>query len=227
MELGKLQVGDISVSNSYGIYTAGKKIDAGNGNIYCYELHTLSTIETNGGKIDAGTGEIKGGKLNVETGEVIGKTGKFTSIEVNQDIKAASITAASTALVLKSNTSCDGTFSVTGKTTLKDVSITGAMDLKEVSCTGISVSGSGYSKSLIASSSGVEVSNLEITGSFTCKGTTMICDGAYDTLKFFGANGSTRKSVTAMSTYGTVDAVACRTKINEILTALKSYGLIA
>lgn len=227
LEYGKLQVGDISVSNSNGIYTAGNKIDAGNGNIYCYELHTLSTIETNGGKIDAGTGEIKGGKLNVETGEVIGKTGKFTSLEVNQDIKAASITATSMALVLKSNTSCNGTFSVTGKTTLKDVSITGAMDLKDVSCTGISVSSSGYSKSFIASSSGVEASNLEITGSFTCKGTTMICDGAYDTLKFFGANGSTRKSVTAMSTYGTVDAAACRTKINEILTALKSYGLIA
>lgn len=46
------------------------------------------------------------------------------------------------------------------------------------------------------------------------------------TVGFFGSNGSSKKSITAISSTSSATASSCATKINEILTALKAYNLI-
>ena len=46
------------------------------------------------------------------------------------------------------------------------------------------------------------------------------------TVGFFGSNGSSKKSITAISSTSSATASSCATKINEILTAHKAYNLI-
>lgn len=60
--------------------------------------------------------------------------------------------------------------------------------------------------------------SLDVTGTFTSKGTTVLCDGTGDTLKFYGGTGATKQAITGSR--GGNAALA------SLLTALATLGLI-
>lgn len=61
-------------------------------------------------------------------------------------------------------------------------------------------------------------STLSVTGTFTSKGTTVLCDGTGDTLKFYGGTGATQQTVSGSR--GGNAALA------DLLTKLATLGLI-
>ena len=73
---------------------------------------------------------------------------------------------------------------------------------------------------------------LEVTGTLTAggvttlKGNTKIGDSTSDTVGFFGGAGSSKKTVTIISSTSSATAATNATKINEIINALKSYNLL-
>lgn len=68
--------------------------------------------------------------------------------------------------------------------------------------------------------------DVAMEGTFKTTGTTKLCDSAYDTLSFFGGTGSSKQSVSAITSTSSATASANATKINEIISALKKYNLI-
>lgn len=74
---------------------------------------------------------------------------------------------------------------------------------------------------------GIETSkNVKFTGSCHFEGSTHICNTSYDTLSFFGKSGSTKQTVSKITSTSSATASSNATKINEIITALNKYNLI-
>lgn len=69
-------------------------------------------------------------------------------------------------------------------------------------------------------------SEVEVSGTFQTKGTTKLCDGAYDTLSFFGGSGASKQTVNTIYSTSSATASSNATKINEVIKALKKYNLI-
>lgn len=93
----------------------------------------------------------------------------------------------------------------------------------------ISVSSTGtaeFNCSTKFSSSVSFSSGVDISGNFQTKGTTKLCDGSYDTLSFFGGTGSSKKTVSTIYSTSSAAASDCASKINEVINALKGYGLL-
>lgn len=67
---------------------------------------------------------------------------------------------------------------------------------------------------------------VNVSGVFQTTGTTKLCDGTYDTLSFFGSSGSSKKTVSTIYSTSSADASDCASKINEVINALKGYGLL-
>ena len=67
---------------------------------------------------------------------------------------------------------------------------------------------------------------LTVGGTTTLKGTVKICDATYDTLGFFGSSGSNKKTVSNISSTSSATTSTIATKLNDLLTALRGYGLI-
>lgn len=67
---------------------------------------------------------------------------------------------------------------------------------------------------------------VTVEGTFQTKGATKICDNANDTLSFFGGSGSIKKTVANITTTSTATASSVATKLNDLLTALRGYGLV-
>ena len=66
----------------------------------------------------------------------------------------------------------------------------------------------------------------EIKGELQTKGNTMLCDNTTDTLSFFGSSGSSKKTVSTIYSTSSANASDCASKINEVINALKGYGLL-
>lgn len=93
----------------------------------------------------------------------------------------------------------------------------------------ISVSSTGtaeFNCSTKFSSSVSFSSGVDISGNFQTKGTTKLCDGSYDTLSFFGSSGSSKKTVSTIYSTSSANVSDCASKINEVINALKGYGLL-
>ena len=74
---------------------------------------------------------------------------------------------------------------------------------------------------------GIETSkNVKFTGSCYFEGSTHICNTSYDSLSFFGGSGSTKQTVSKITSTSSATASSNATKINEIITALNKYNLI-
>lgn len=101
------------------------------------------------------------------------------------------------ALTAKSNVTINGNLSVTGN-------ITGNIPLP----------------------SNPSFGSLTVTGATNLNGNVKIGDGAYDSVGFFGGYGSTKKTVTVISSTSAATASSNATKINEIINALKGYNLL-
>lgn len=68
--------------------------------------------------------------------------------------------------------------------------------------------------------------DLTVSGTTTLKGTVKICDATYDNLGFFGSSGSSKKTVSNISSTSGATTSTIATKLNDLLTSLRGYGLI-
>lgn len=68
--------------------------------------------------------------------------------------------------------------------------------------------------------------DLTVSGTTTLKGTVKICDATYDNLGFFGSSGSSKKTVSNISSTTGATTSTIATKLNDLLTSLRGYGLI-
>lgn len=68
--------------------------------------------------------------------------------------------------------------------------------------------------------------DLTVSGTTTLKGTVKICDATYDNLGFFGSSGSSKKTVSNIYSTSGATTSTIATKLNDLLTSLRGYGLI-
>lgn len=68
--------------------------------------------------------------------------------------------------------------------------------------------------------------DLTVSGTTTLKGTVKICDATYDNLGFFGSSGSSKKTVSNIFSTSGATTSTIATKLNDLLTSLREYGLI-
>lgn len=69
-------------------------------------------------------------------------------------------------------------------------------------------------------------SALTVNGAVTFKGSVKLGDGTSDNIGFFGGSGSSKKTVSAITSTSSATSSSNATKINEIINALKSYNLL-
>lgn len=67
---------------------------------------------------------------------------------------------------------------------------------------------------------------LTVGGATTLKGNVKICDATYDSLGFFGSNGSNKKTVSNITSTSSATTASIATKVNDLLNVLRNYGLI-
>lgn len=74
---------------------------------------------------------------------------------------------------------------------------------------------------------GIDTSkDVRFSGSATFNGSVRIGGDAYDKIGFFGNSGSSKKTVSTIYSTSSANASDCASKINEVINALKGYGLL-
>lgn len=68
--------------------------------------------------------------------------------------------------------------------------------------------------------------SVSISGNLTANGSVKFGDSTSDSLGFFGNKGSSKKTVSKITTTSTATTTSNATKINEIIEALKNYNLL-
>lgn len=68
--------------------------------------------------------------------------------------------------------------------------------------------------------------SLTVSGETKLNGNVKIGDGTYDNVGFFGSRGSSKKTVTTISSTSYATTSSNATKINEVINALKAYNLL-
>lgn len=68
--------------------------------------------------------------------------------------------------------------------------------------------------------------NLSVNGEANFKGKVKLGDGTSDTIAFFGGTGSSKKTVSKITTTSSATASSNASKINDIIDALKAYNLL-
>lgn len=68
--------------------------------------------------------------------------------------------------------------------------------------------------------------NLSVDGATTLRGSVKIGDASGDYIGFFGSTGSGKKTVSTILSASSATAFSNATKINEVINALKAYGMM-